>query len=457
MSNQAATRGPHTAHGAWERKALISRSTEPWAASEGERQVAAEWFRVKSAVMHCNMGDQEPHSERASPTQTRKSGDPSPAYPEKERPLGRTPNAPPTAVQNNRVTVLFTAVFHLSSRMSAPSLLALPQELREEILSYLVLPRLVYTSSKAPSAGSRLRKVHNFRETYLDSRICLPMRPPANILATCRQLREECLVLHTHLLNSPTFTSTASRSGEGEQGSQSPITAEIKNNDFDETAERSLDDTTAVCLTLEVQRMHSSPMGYFVPARDALSPSFFALLPFMQETRKLQLVVWPGFDWLDGERPPSLRFPRPVKPNALTFAIDKILEQIPTVEELSIHILVATDDLFRWDLPDAKWAKIQPWLDRSVTSIGHPALKKVYRTMTTVWRTQGAETLGCQPIYEQSEVRIGSGNSWNVRRKGGLRTVSIVAFYVNSKLTRYGDLPRTPCCRSRYRFTRCQH
>ena len=327
--------------------------------------------------------------------------------------------------------------------MSAPSLLALPRELREEILSYLVLPRLLYTSSKTPTARPAydFKETLRSRETYLDSRICLPLRPPVNILATCRQLREECLDLHAHLLNSPTTPSTTTRLDQGESESRGPVTTEIINNDFDKTAEALLDNTTAVCLTLEVQRMHMNAMGYFVPARDVLSPRFLAFLPFIQKARKLQLVVWPGFDWLDGERPPSLRFPRPGKPNALTFAIDKILEQLPAVEELSIHILVATGDLFRWDLPDAKWEKIQPWLDRSVTSIGRPALKKVSRTMATVWKSQSAETLGYQPIYEQSEVRIASGNSWNVRRKGGLRTVSITPFYVNPKLTRYEALP----------------
>jgi hypothetical protein len=154
----------------------------------------------------------------------------------------------------------------------------------------------------------------------------------------------------------------------------------------------------------------------------------------MQKARKLKLVVWPGFDWLDGERPPSLRFPGPVKPNALTFAIEEILEQIPTVEELSIHIFVATGDLFRWDLPDVTWAKIQPWLDRSVTAIERPTLKKVSRVLATVSQDANDETPGYEPIYEQNEVRVGSGHTWNVKRHGGLQTVSIA---VSSDLLEY--------------------
>jgi hypothetical protein len=63
--------------------------------------------------------------------------------------------------------------------MSASPLLALPRELREEILSYLAVPRQVYTSSKTPNAvptrDSResYLPVRGFEETYLDSRICL--------------------------------------------------------------------------------------------------------------------------------------------------------------------------------------------------------------------------------------------------------------------------------------------
>jgi hypothetical protein len=347
--------------------------------------------------------------------------------------------------------------------MSASPLLALPRELREEILSYLAVPRQVYTSSKTPTAvparDSRdsYLPVRGFEETYLDSRICLPLHPPANLLATCKQLHEECLALHTHLLNSSASTFTPSSSSGEARKPEGPLYVELKDQGFDETAEKSLDDGTAVCLALEVQRMHMNTFGGYVPTRDALSPRFLALLPFMQKAKKLQLVVWPGFDWLDGEKPPSRRFPRPAKPNPLTFAIDKILEQIPAVEELRIHILIATGDLFRWDLPDAKWENIQPWLDRSVTSIRQLALKKVSRTMATVWENRSDEVLGYQPIYEQNEMRIGSGNSWNVKRHGGLRTVRMAPFCINPKLTRYEALPHGTCCRAQSRPARCQH
>jgi hypothetical protein len=365
----------------------------------------------------------------------------------------------PTAILHTRQ---YDRIFRLSSEMSASPLLALPRELREEILSYLAVPRQVYTSSKTPNAvparDSResYLPVRGFEETYIDSRVCLPLHPPANLLATCKQLREECLVLHTHLLNSSASTFTPSTSSLEGAKPKDPLYVKLKDQGFDETAEKSLDDGTAVCLALEVQRMHMNSFGGYVPTRDALSPRFIALIPFMQKAKKLQLVVWPGFDWLDGEKQPSLRFPRPVKPNPLTFAIDKILEQIPAVEELSIHILVATGDLFRWDLPDAKWGNIQPWLDRSVTSIRQLALKKVSRTMATVWENRSDEVQGYQPIYEQSEVRIGSGNSWNVKRQGGLRTVRIVPFCINPKLTRYEALPHGTCCRAPSRPARCQ-
>lgn len=71
--------------------------------------------------------------------------------------------------------------------------LALPRELRDEILGYLILPQYVYTSTSTKDTQNLYKSRQSAIDTYLDTRIYLPSRPPANILATCRQLREECL------------------------------------------------------------------------------------------------------------------------------------------------------------------------------------------------------------------------------------------------------------------------
>src|SRR5947209_3544052 len=82
-----------------------------------------------------------------------------------------------------------------------PPLLAIPRELREEILQYLTLPEYVYTSTTTASTHN-LHRARKAEKTYIDTRISFPSRLPANILATCRQLRQECLEHHAHLLNS---------------------------------------------------------------------------------------------------------------------------------------------------------------------------------------------------------------------------------------------------------------
>ena len=336
------------------------------------------------------------------------------------------------------------------------TLLTIPQELREEILHYLTLPATVYTSSATADTYS-LHQIgsRKIEDTYVDTRIYLPSRPPANVISTCRQLRQECLEHHTHLLNSST-TVTIEEPGHGVTNSTK--VAERSGTEFDEAAERAGDNGVTLRLTLEVQRGQRGPFGFSVPVREDLSPRFIALLPLMKTVRKLKMVVWPGFDWWNGppqvspleqwrqrkallkrinayqightEQPNeagSVRTSDTAEPklDAVSVAVGKILDQLPAVEELDLSIFIATGDLFRWDLPDVKWEKIQPWLDGCITKCGGLQLRQVSRTLTSVWQRPELEIASHQPFYVQRETRsVIASNRWHVERQGGLRAVS---------------------------------
>lgn len=336
------------------------------------------------------------------------------------------------------------------------TLLTIPRELREEILHYLTLPATVYTSSaKADTYSLHQAGSRKTEETYVDTRIYLPSRPPANVLSTCRQLRQECLEHHTHLVNS----SAAVEVEDPKTGvANSTKVAERSGTEFEEAAERAGDDGVTIRLTLEVQRALRNSFGFSIPTREDLSPRFLALLPLMRSVRKLKMVVWPGFDWWNG--PPQVspleqwrqrkallkrinayqvgQTVQPseaestetgssaaARPDAVSVAVSKILDQLPLVEELDLSIFIATGDLFRWDLPDVKWERIQPWLDGPITRSGELQLRKVTRTLTSVWQMPEVEIASHQPFYVQTEMRSNtSTNKWSVERQAGLRAVS---------------------------------
>lgn len=339
--------------------------------------------------------------------------------------------------------------------LTMPTLLSLPQELREGILLQLTLPPKVYTSSARvdakPPPQTGIRKSE---ETFIDTRIYLPACPPANLLSTCRQLRHECLELHAHLLNS----AAANRSKQSTPGAASTTkAAEMTGVELDEAAERTGDDGATLRLTLEVQRPHRNAFGFSVPDRENLSPRFLALLPLMKDARKLRMVVWPGFDWWNG--PPqvspleSWRQRKALlnsassgqvdqnhqqntaayvnesntvpKMDSVTVAVGKILVQLPNVEELDLSIFIATGDLFRWDLPDVKWERIQPWLDAPISKTVGKHLRKVTTSLTSVWQWPESELASQQPFYVQRELHSDvAKNKWRVERQAGWRAVS---------------------------------
>ena len=330
--------------------------------------------------------------------------------------------------------------------------LNIPRELREEIIRYNSLPPTVYTSSAGKPDTD-----------YIDTRIYLPSSPPRNLLYACRQLRQECLDHHAHMLN-PAATLAVAKPAEG--AADWTNIDEISDDDLDNMAEQAVDDGKTLHVTLEVQRGKCGTFGYYVPDRKELSPQFLKLVPFMEGARKLQLIIWPGFDWWNGPAqessleqwrqrkallkrinayqvghtgPPSdAEFPTSSssttpRPDAVTAAIEKILDQLPAVEELDISILVATGDLFRWDLPDVKWERIQPWLDSPVTKNERQQLLKVSRKLISVWQRADLEFASHQAFYVQKETRDDvSSNRWRVERQGGWRAVSVTRYILGT-------------------------
>jgi hypothetical protein len=302
-------------------------------------------------------------------------------------------------------------------------LLALPRELRDDILGYLTLPAYVYTSTTTKNTHNLYQSRRSSGDTYVDTRICLPSHPSPNILGTCKQLREEALEHHVRLLKS---MSPGAYKSSGEKPMSNVLAARL-GAEFAEEAERACDDGT-LRITLEIQRSLRGPHGYYLPVRDELSPRFLALLPLMNKARKLRLTIWPGYDWWNGGPQPfydkrgnaRINPGEAAKPNAASVAIEKILAQFPRVEELVVDVLMQAEDGGRWDLPDRKWENLQPWLDNSITPNVGQVLKKVNRNLIGFWRATEPE-----PFYVQHEVRQGSGNTWKVEREGDMVTVRV--------------------------------
>ncbi|KAH7406929.1 hypothetical protein DE146DRAFT_648832 [Phaeosphaeria sp. MPI-PUGE-AT-0046c] len=309
---------------------------------------------------------------------------------------------------------------------SRTSLMGLPREVRDHIIGYCVLPDFVYTSSDKPNTAN-LHRGRVQATTFVDTRIYLPCRLSSAMLGVCRQLRAESLQYNTYALTS---SSTAYKSDQDPDTKPlSNILAERLGQELDEETER-MGDGNQLRITLEAQRQLRGPHGYAVPIREALSPRFLALLPLMERTRKLRVVVWPGFDWWNGSRPrPYVKVNGRMRidetasagPDAVTFAIGKVLECLPAVEKLDIDILAHVSDYCRWDLPKPVWSSVQYWLDGPVTTGSEQALRSVQRRLCIVWNPELVET-----NYEQQETRI-EGNTWHIKRHGDMYTPAVAA------------------------------
>ncbi|KAF2028935.1 hypothetical protein EK21DRAFT_68732 [Setomelanomma holmii] len=318
----------------------------------------------------------------------------------------------------------------------------LPREIRDEILSYLIQPSFVYTSSDKPNT-SNLHRTKVDAKSYVDTRIYLAARIAPNVLGICRQLREECLYFHNHIVAACASAPPTLPLSKPDPAKRPPsnILAERVGAEVDEEAERLHD--TGVRITLEAQRQQRGQWGYAVPIREELSPRFLALLPLMLHTRKVRLVVWPGFDWWYGARPRATRLvngrPRidesaPLKPDAVSFAVGKVLEQLPGVEELEIDVLAHVGEFSRWNLPHVLWENVRYWVDGPVSRDGGQRLKKVKRRMAAVWHATLIE-----PFFEQDEVKVEENAKWYVKRKSDMRTPMVVVMADPGELDDYPD------------------
>jgi hypothetical protein len=110
----------------------------------------------------------------------------------------------------------------------------------------------------------------------------------------------------------------------------------------------------------------------------------------------------------------------PAKPDAVSFAIGKVLERLPAVEELEVVVLARTGEISKWDLPDPPWTNIQYWLDGPILPERFEALRVVKRQLSAVWEVDEVEVL-----YDQRETRVGESRTWHVKRHGCVKTVSL--------------------------------
>jgi hypothetical protein len=320
------------------------------------------------------------------------------------------------------------------------SLLALPRELRDEIIGYLALPGYVYTSSDKPNTEN-LHRSKIAAKTFVDTRIYLPCRIPPNVLAVCRQLREECLQYHRHALNH--IPSPTNPDEDAEKLPVSNVLAARVGTENDEEAERIGDHCLRI--TIEAQRPQRNTFGYAIPTRESLSPRFLSLLTQMHGSRKLRLVIWPGYDWWSGFRPRSMTRVNgklkmdpdaPTKPDAVSYAIGKVLEQLPAIEELDIDVLSHVGDMSRWYLLDTTWGNIQYWLDSPVLNPtrNNGNLQKVRRRLASVWDSKVVEA-----SYVQEETRM-DGGVWRVNRHGDMRTPMVRKVADQGELEAYGKV-----------------
>jgi hypothetical protein len=310
------------------------------------------------------------------------------------------------------------------------SLLELPRELRDEIFSHLALPETVYTSGDKPNTTS-VTNPQAQAKTFIDTRIYLPCGVRPNVLAVCRQLREECLQHHNRTLTSLPSTLPTAQDQETDlhailSSNPDPFSNDRKEDEIEEEFERLGDHSLR--FTLLVQKPQRGRFGYAVPAREELSPRFMKLLPLMDRAKKLRLVIWPGFDWWNGSRPRSfikvngrmkIDEEAPPQPDAVSVAIGKVLERLPAVEELEVDVVAHVSEFSKWDLPDLAWTNIQYWLDGPIVRGAGKKLNKVNRRLAGVW---GAKLV--EAFYEQQETRLDEGNTWHVKRHGEKETAS---------------------------------
>jgi hypothetical protein len=308
-------------------------------------------------------------------------------------------------------------------------LFSLPRELRDDIYSHLVLPEHVYFSNSKHISTFKATK----DDTYIDTRIYLPIRPPCNMLGTCRQLREEMLDFAAHLIES-SRTAQNTQVYQHIQRRAEDSNMDESNEDLEQSEERARDGGclrltlvyTAYILELrhvlmrsclqEIMRYIRGNAWAYIPDRITPSPLFFSMLPLLNRLRRIKFTVWASWLWWKADEPPrthvskfksGTRFKRtssdetdelrdqpasrdvvdgsaqyvPPKPDPLSVAMGAVLEKLPNIEEIDVDVLMLPSEWASWDLPDNKWEGVQGWLDDySLLTIGR-AHKSLYKRL----------------------------------------------------------------------------
>ncbi|KAH7128378.1 hypothetical protein B0J11DRAFT_578596 [Dendryphion nanum] len=291
-----------------------------------------------------------------------------------------------------------------------PSLLTIPRELREDIISHLVLPEHVFTSTSSPNAQS-LHQTSETPDTYIDTRIYIPVRFPSNVLSVCRQLRLETIHYVCRLANAPALSSIANETPVEE--TQSNILAARTNQSDEDVAERHRDNGS-VRITMEIKRpIRSRNMGYYTPVRDTISPRFVALEFIFRHLKRIKFVVWGGMAWWEGppknrgelprERNKSTRISRDQTDGAtstheaeqflapapesnatldpLSVSMNALLNYMPGVEEVEIDIIIHAREYLNWNLPENRQQGILGWFDAPLFTSTNKKFGKVDRRL----------------------------------------------------------------------------
>ena len=298
---------------------------------------------------------------------------------------------------------------HSNSQKPCP-LLRLPTELKEEIFSYLLLPRTTYRTSPttdpkkpmkpSPEPTSPAEKRGNAGvpdwlfmgpqqhapytaddipgDFHIDTCIWLPCRLPKVVFWVCKQLREDCLAYYVHHLN---FSRHPTIRDPVPLTLADYVSSLEKDRMFDEYVEQYQDDGEGyVRVTLEFFRQWRSAHDFFMIDRQNISPQFMALTPVFNRLRKIKFIVWFGYAKSINRQWSSdmVLSSHPGK------TIGALLEHLPLLEEVKIDLFLREVNYWNWKRPNAWWSEVKDWFERPMPLVPGGRLKRIARKVIEV-------------------------------------------------------------------------
>jgi hypothetical protein len=235
-----------------------------------------------------------------------------------------------------------------------------PQEIRDEIYSYLIdYHTVTYPStrklwSKPFATGSYGRRIIKNEDNYMDSRVTLPIKPSLRPLQVCHQMREE----------------------------------------FKQYAHMKMRKSNGPEIQMHVLAPTRGSTGSFVPDRTELSPTFVHHKHFFESSKEVNLEIWPGDSWWNGE-----------KSVTMNNAIAEILSHFPEAESVNIDILLHMWEFYNWNLPlqgTAHRVNINEFTNASFRRPNGEPYKSVKREMKIPHDPEGSLTDIC--FYSKEET-----------------------------------------------------